>query len=264
MGQDAGMTLLNPPGAYADDSKFRARQRLWQHQTPYFDIVSWVMGLAALEPGQRVLDAGCGNGSYLRALRGQPVRAVGCDLSAGMLRAAGHPDLVNADITALPLRDGAVDRVLAIHMLYHVPDRPAAIAELRRVLAPRGTCIAVTNSADHMRSVHELVERAVGREMPGWRIESPSAHAFSAENGAAQLETAFASVTRVGGGGAPVIIREAAVVADYVASVSDHYQDQVTTPWAGVVESVRRDVQAVIDRDGAFVTTGTLAAFLCR
>src|SRR6185312_9117350 len=93
IGQDAGMTLLNPPGAYADDGKFRARQRLWQHQTPYFDVVDWVMGLAALEPGQRVLDAGCGNGSYLRALRERPVRAAGLDLSPGMLRAAGHPHL---------------------------------------------------------------------------------------------------------------------------------------------------------------------------
>jgi SAM-dependent methyltransferase len=258
------MTLLNPPGAYADDSKFRARQRLWQHQTPYFDIVGWVMGLAALEPGQLVLDAGCGNGSYLRALRGRPVRAVGCDLSPGMLRAAGQPDLVNADITALPVRDGAFDVVLAIHMLYHVPDRTAAIAELRRVLAPGGACIAVTNSADHMRSVHDLIEQAVGARMPGWRMESPSTRAFSAENGAAQLETAFASVTRVSGGGAPVIVRDAAVVADYVASVSDHYADQVTGPWTDIVETARGSVQAIIDRDGAFVTTGTLAAFVCR
>jgi len=258
------MTLLNPPGAYADDGKFRARQRLWQHQTPYFDVVDWVMGLAALEPGQRVLDAGCGNGSYLRALRERPVRAAGLDLSPGMLRAAGHPHLVNADITALPVRDGAFDVVLAVHMLYHVPDRAAAIGELRRVLVPGGVCIAVTNSADHMRSLQELIEQAVRARLPGWRMESPSTHAFSAENGAAQLATAFASVTPVTGGGAPVIVRDAAVVADYVASVSDHYADQVPGPWSGIVNSVRDEVQEVIDRDGAFVTTGTLAAFLCR
>jgi hypothetical protein len=49
-----------------------------------------------------------------------------------------------------------------------------------------------------------------------------------------------------------------------VASVSDHYQDQVTRPWADVVEDVRGAVQEVIARDGAFVTTGTLAAFVCR
>lgn len=256
------MTLLNPGGAYADDRKFRARQRLWQYQTPYFDIVDWVTGLAGLQPGQRVLDAGCGNGAYLRALRGRPVRAVGCDLSPGMLAAAGHPHLVNADITALPLRDGAADVVLAIHMLYHVPDRLAAIAELRRVLVPGGACIAVTNSASHMRSVHDLIKQAAGRLTPGWQMESP-VRVFTAENGAAQLETAFASVTRMTGGG-PVVIQDAAVVADYVASISDHYRDHVTGPWADVVEDVRGAVQEVIARDGAFVTTGTLAAFVCR
>jgi len=34
--------------------------------------------------------------------------------------------------------------VLAVHMLYHVPDREAAARELRRVLAPEGVCVAVT------------------------------------------------------------------------------------------------------------------------
>jgi hypothetical protein len=39
---------------------------------------------------------------YLRALRERQVNAVACDLSPGMLRRAGHPALVNADVTALP------------------------------------------------------------------------------------------------------------------------------------------------------------------
>jgi cyclopropane fatty-acyl-phospholipid synthase-like methyltransferase len=59
---------LNPPGQYRDDRNLSARQRLWAHQEPYFDIVGWVMGLAGVSPGTRVLDAGCGNGMYLRAL----------------------------------------------------------------------------------------------------------------------------------------------------------------------------------------------------
>jgi SAM-dependent methyltransferase len=99
---------LNPPGQYADDRNLRARQRFWQHQDPYFDIVSWVLGLAGLSPGMRVLDAGCGNGLYLRALRDRQVTVVGCDRSLGMLQAAAHPALLSADVTALPLRDGVI------------------------------------------------------------------------------------------------------------------------------------------------------------
>ena len=71
---------LNPPGQYADDRNLYARQRLWQHQVPFFNVVGWVLGLAGLAPGMRVLDAGCGNGAYLRALAGYAVRTAGCDL----------------------------------------------------------------------------------------------------------------------------------------------------------------------------------------
>jgi hypothetical protein len=61
-----------------------------------------------------------------------------------------------------------------------------------------------------------------------------------------------------------VIIEDAAVAADYVSSLADHYQPQVTRPWRNVAEDVRRQVQAVIDTEGEFRTAGDLAAFVCR
>jgi hypothetical protein len=62
----------------------------------------------------------------------------------------------------------------------------------------------------------------------------------------------------------PVVIRDAAVAADYVASMASHYQHQTARPWPDVAADVRRAVQAVIDTDGAFITSGDLAAFVCR
>jgi hypothetical protein len=61
-----------------------------------------------------------------------------------------------------------------------------------------------------------------------------------------------------------VVIRDAAVAGDYVASWASFYQDQVSRPWPEVVGEVRGHVQAVIDRDGAYLTSGDLAAFVCR
>lgn len=88
--------------------------------------------------------------------------------------------------------------------------------------------------------------------------------AFTAENAAAQLGAAFESVTCVRPASQPsVVIGDAAVAADYVASLASHYQDEVARPWPDVVEDVRLEVQAVIDDDGAFVTSGDLAAFVC-
>lgn len=255
---------LNPPSQYADDRNLRARQRFWEYQSPFFDIVAWVLDLARLSPGLRALDAGCGNGAYLRGLRDRQVSAVGCDLSMGMLRAVSHPALVDADVAALPVCDGAVDVVLAVHMLYHVPDRETAIRELRRVLAAGGTCIAVTNGSQHTRALRALIERAAGEATPGWQMR-PATHAFTAENAPAQLGTAFESVTCVRpASNPPVIIRDAAVATGYVASLADHHQREIARPWDDVAEDVRQQVQAVIDDKGAFVTSGDLAAFVCQ
>jgi hypothetical protein len=50
----------------------------------------------------------------------------------------------------------------------------------------------------------------------------------------------------------------------YVASWASFYQDQTARPWAEVAGEVRREVQAVIDRDGAFTASGDAVAFVCR
>jgi SAM-dependent methyltransferase len=255
---------LNPPGQYTDDRNLRARQRLWRCQVPVFDIAAWVLDLAGLVPGMRVLDAGCGNGIYLRALRERRVNAIGCDLSHGMLRHAGHLALVNADVTALPVRDGAFGVVLAAHLLDLVPDRSTAIHELRRALAPGGPCVVVTTGARHLRSLRDLMERAAQVGAPGWRTLAPTGSAFTAENAAAQLGVAFQNVTDVRPSSAgPVIIEDASVAGDYVASLASHYQPQVARPWREVAEDVREQVQAAIDTEGEFRTTGDVTAFVC-
>jgi len=51
---------------------------------------------------------------------------------------------------------------------------------------------------------------------------------------------------------------------DFVASWAGFYQDQVARSWADIVAEVRQEVQAVIDREGTFIASGDLAAFVCR
>jgi SAM-dependent methyltransferase len=258
--------VLNSTTQYRDQRNLQARQRLWRHQDPYFDLVDWVLDIADIGSG-RVLDVGCGNGAYLEGLRARRIDAVGCDLSFGMIRAARpHPALANGDVVALPFPDEVFERVLAPHMLYHVDDRERAVRELRRVLAPGGVCVVVTNGSHHMRQLRAVVERAVRQATPGFQMQNPSTHAFSLDNGADQLRSVFDSVTVVRpiGASAPVPVRDAAIVADYVASVADHYQDSTSRLWADVVEDVRRDVQQAIDNSGVFIVTGDAGGFVCR
>src|SRR5690606_28769951 len=55
---------------------------------------------------------------------------------------------VAADVCELPFETGSADAVLAMHMLYHVPELETALDELERVLAPDGTLFVSTLASD--------------------------------------------------------------------------------------------------------------------
>jgi len=93
----------------------------------------------------RVLDVGCGDGA--RTLANLPTGSVGLDFSRVGLTLAREtvPDarLLQADMTAVPLRDATVDAVTAYHAVFHVPrdDHPAVFREFARVLRPGGVLL---------------------------------------------------------------------------------------------------------------------------
>ncbi len=119
---------MNPSTQYATDRNLASRQQLWSSsgRVPEFDLFSWVVDLADVTQGstQSILDVGCGNGAYERALvqRGHRGPRVALDLSAGMLPLVNDAAPVLADVQALPFSRRCFDLVLAPHMLYHVPD----------------------------------------------------------------------------------------------------------------------------------------------
>ena len=261
----AGCVVVPAPSQYATDSNLKARQRLWHRQEPQFDLLAWVVDLTGIRPGATVLDLGCGNGGYLSRLKDSGGWPVGVDVSAGMLASAGDFALVNADATHIPFAADSFQVVLAAHMLYHVPDLASSVAEIRRVLTPGGQCVAVTNGDAHIASLRRLVEEIVASTNPGWTMRDPATISFSLENGGDPLRRCFQSVECVRPPvRSQVLIDDAEVIAGYVASVADHYQPQVACPWEQVVQRCRHAAQAVIDRDGKFVTAGDVGAFVCR
>jgi SAM-dependent methyltransferase len=133
-----------------------------------------VLDEVALTAGDRVLDIACGTGIVARLAKarlGGTAKVVGVDLSPPMLAVARGvaPDIDwrEGDAQALPLRDDEVfDVVVCQQGLQFFPDKPAAVGQMRRALAPGGRLAVSTWRPDEelpvLRELRRVAERHVG------------------------------------------------------------------------------------------------------
>src|SRR5689334_17842043 len=125
----------------------------------HLDITEKTIRLMELRPGERVLDLGCGAGWATRLLArlvsdgpagfGQ---VVGLDVSDEMIRRAraASRDFENVmfvwgSATQIPWEENFFDKVLSVESFYYYPDQERALAELFRVMAPKGRLFILIN-----------------------------------------------------------------------------------------------------------------------
>ncbi len=105
--------------------------------------------VAAAAPGARVLDAGCGPGSWPYAER-PDLRITGFDIKfpPGPPASREGLDVLRASLERLPLRDARFDLVVCHYVLEHVGGLEACCDELARMVTPGGTLyVAVPRAA---------------------------------------------------------------------------------------------------------------------
>jgi SAM-dependent methyltransferase len=120
--------------------------------------------LGEVRPGERVLDLGCGDGSFTAALADAGAVAIGIEIArAALARArARYPnlDLRLAPVDGpLPLADNSFDVVWASEVIEHVADTARWLSEVRRVLAPRGRLLVTTPSHGRLQVALGGIER---------------------------------------------------------------------------------------------------------
>jgi SAM-dependent methyltransferase len=251
---------------YHDSSKLTARANLHSRygtaSTPWF---SWIVQQTGWLRDAVVLEVGCGPGwIWEQARHGVPgdLQLVLTDLSIGMVNEAvqrtrasfGDVDGAVVNAQCLPFGDQTFDVVVANHMLYHVPDLPQAVGELRRVLRADGVLLASTNGPSHLRELDEIASEVFGpRSTPRYM------ELFGAQNGGEILGAHFPSVEWRSYDGDLVCTNVDDVLA-YLVSMP---------PGERATDSeLQRLHQAISDKfaeqDGALKITKETGAFVCR
>jgi len=258
------MTTIDPKylknEQYKDSSKLSARARLHsQYSSNPQGWFQWMFDLYDLPPNARVLELGGGAGWLWlnNARRIPPGWAITVsDFSAGMVEEQRQSlariprpfEFREIDIQAIPYEDQVFDGVIANHMLYHVPDRAKAMAEMRRVLKPSGTLYTATNGEKHMRELH-LLMRQFGFQPEEWLGGFVARHAYTLENTAEQLRAQFAQVEVVRYEDT-ITLTEVEPLIEYILSHPINPKDERLVPLRAYVEDeIAKNGKMAITKD---------------
>jgi SAM-dependent methyltransferase len=251
------------PTGYEARGPLQARMALYRYQRDPLDLPG--LAVAALAgvggPGDLVLDVGTGTGVHAQRFRRErpELRVAGVDRSPAMAA-----DVV-ADAARLPFPDGAACAALAMHMLYHVPDLPAAVTQLRRVVRPGGVVVVSTNGPDDKPEMPRLWS-AVLRGLTGAEpapLVHPN-HRFGTDDGPL-LKAAFDLVELRRYERTSVVPAPEPLLA-YLDSLRAWQEPHLPAgvDWPTFLAAAGRRLGARIERDGAVTLTTRTGVFVCR
>ena len=154
---------------------------------------------------------------------------------------------------SIPFESEKFDRVVMMHMLYHVPDISLALAEVSRVLSYDGKVIITANSRESRSVLRHLKSRAA--EILNTNVFTDPNERFNLQNGPEMLKGFFESVE---------VIRFPSVLhldssnpyVEYFDSLRDFWKPAPTDEeWDDVTRMVREYIDTQIEQNGEFTET---------
>ncbi len=135
------------------------------------------LGRVGLDPGQLVLDVGCGVGAFLRLVADRGARGFGLDASEALLDLARErvpeADLRVGEMEDLPYDDDTFDLVCGFSSFFFAEDIVTALREAGRVAKP-GAPVVIQVWGPHERNELEVVKQIIRPYMPPRPADAPS------------------------------------------------------------------------------------------
>jgi SAM-dependent methyltransferase len=125
------------------------------------------------QPGEYILDLGCGDGQLTRRLRDMGVHVLGVDASAEMVTAARERgvEAEQAQAESLPFRDATFDAVFSNAVLHWVRGQDEMMKQVHRVLKPGGRFVAEMGGHGNIAAIHVALLAVLDRHGYGDREE---------------------------------------------------------------------------------------------
>ncbi|GAB1421054.1 hypothetical protein MASR2M15_11880 [Anaerolineales bacterium] len=229
--------------------------------------------LAIAPENARILVLGAGSGNNWtsnldRIPKGWDVTLT--DLSEGILdvsraKIGEHPQIKFKvmDAEANSYEDDSFDVVTAHYMLYHVPNLQQALEEIRRVLKKDGVLLAITNSAEHMQELFDLITRNSDSKVLDMPIETLTGlrHLnFEVENGEEILKQVFSQV-EFKDYKSYLKVTDIEAVMDYIASMNTFWNVDIRGLFG---DKIRADLENILQQEGYFHINRRSGLFVAR
>lgn len=259
---------------YQNPDNLQHRINIHTYSTSSQGWMDWVYERLALEPGETVLELGCGTGLLWMErphLLPEGLQLTLTDRSREMLEqtrqnlAPHESELASRgirityrvlDANALELPAASYDRIIANHMLYHVERRESCLSAIARALKPEGTFYCSTVGNSHMQELHQLVTAFDPRiDMPFLSLTG----GFHLENAKPQLLRHFTRVERQDQDN-DLIVDDPQVIYDYIRS----YPGNASLILEQRGQELLSLIRDKLEQEGAMFIRKSTGIFICR